>query len=224
MTSAKVPFLPFPVNRQGRRLLHGFCPAGAIIAPLFPALRRDLEESGNALSETEYLAGAIIASLFFFAFAFAGAYFVANAYSNSANGGTIALLFASFAALSIFSYAMMHPQLLIHRAARDIERNLLYATRHLMIQTSAGVPLFDSIVSISEQYGDARLDYGAISAEFGKIAKEVRGGKELTDALEDSASRINSGYYQRLIWQLANANKAGANMGFVLRQMMQYLA
>jgi flagellar protein FlaJ len=119
---------------------------------------------------------------------------------------------------------MVHPRLAIYHATRSIERNLLYATRHLMIQTSAGVPLFDSIVSISEQYGDSRLDYGAISTEFQKIIKEVRGGKELTQALEDSASRVPSNYYRRLLWQLANASKAGANVGFVLRQMMEYLS
>jgi flagellar protein FlaJ len=93
-----------------------------------------------------------------------------------------------------------------------------------MIQTSAGVPLFESIVSISENYNEEILDYGAISAEFGKIVKEVRGGKDLTQALEDSAKRIDSNDYRRLIWQLANSNQAGANVGFVLRQMMSYLA
>jgi flagellar protein FlaJ len=206
-------------------MLHGFCPIGAAIRPAFPNLQRELEESGNKLPATEYLAGVVLSTVFYFVAVFVATLLVANKYSpEGMEARAVSLAFAGVVALCTFGYAMLYPRLVVSRASREIDRNLLYVTRHLMIQTSAGVPLFDSIVSISENYNDQRLDYGEISREFEKIVKEVRGGKELTDALEGSASRITSPDYRWLIWQIANASKAGANIGFVLRQMMSYLA
>jgi len=222
--SSFIPFAPFQLTRSSRRMLQGFCPIGAAVKPMFPGLARELDEAGNDLSATEYLAGAIITAIFYFIIVFILMLSVSNKLvPENAGARIISLAFSGIIALSVFGYSLLYPQLLVTRSSRNIERNLLYATRHLMIQTSSGVPLFESIVSISERYHDQQLDYGAISVEFGKIAKEVRGGKELTDALEDSASRIRSEDYRRLVWQLANTNKAGANVGFVLRQTMSYL-
>jgi archaeal flagellar protein FlaJ len=224
MSKAFLPLAPFPITRTTRRLIHGFCPIGAAIKPAFPRLEHELEEAGNTFTATEYLAGMVLTSVFYFAIAFILILLVAGRYSPEGASERIpAVAFAGVAAIAVFGYSMLFPRLLVSRSSHNIDRNLLYATRHLMIQTSAGVPLFDSIVSISENYNDQRLDYGAISTEFEKIVKEVRGGKELSDALEHSASRINSADYRWLVWQLANSNKAGANIGFVLRQMMSYL-
>ncbi|VVB98843.1 Type II secretion system (T2SS), protein F [uncultured archaeon] len=225
MSKPFIPFAPLPLNRSTQRILNGFCPLGASLKPLFPGLGKELDETGNQLTATEYLAGVIATSIFYFAVTFLVMLYAAYAFSPSSDGAKmVALAFSFVLAIFTFGYSLLYPRLLVQRASKDIERNLLFATRHLMIQTSAGVPLFESIVSISENYNDPKLDYGAISAEFGKIAKEVRGGAELTQALEDSAARIASDDYRRLMWQLANANKAGANVGFVLRQMMSYLS
>lgn len=223
MSKPFVPFAPFHLARSGRRMLHGFCPIGALLKQYFPKLDAELEESGNTLSATEYLAGAVLTSFFYFSMTF-GLMLIFSLRISHETGRVAALGFGGIVAIAFFAYALLYPRLIVGRSSREIERNLLYATRHLMIQTSAGVPLFESIVSISENYGDDKLDYGAISVEFGKIAKEVRGGKELTRALEESAARINSNDYRRLLWQLSNANKAGANIGFVLKQTMSYLA
>jgi flagellar protein FlaJ len=225
MSRTIIPLAPFPITRQSRRMLHGFYPIGAALKPAFPRLHKELEESGNTLSATEYIGGVVLTTVFYFIVVFIITMMVASKYSpDGMEARAVALAFAGAVALCAFCYAMLYPRLMVGRSSREIDRNLLYVTRHLMIQTSAGVPLFDSIVSISENYNDPRMDYGEISLEFEKVVKEVRSGKELTDALEGSASRINSSDYRWLVWQLANASKAGANVGFVLRQMMSYLA
>ncbi len=219
-----LPFAPFLVSRQGRRMLHGFYPIGAALKPFFPNLKQELADCENSLSATEYLAGTALSSFFYFVLMFA-AMTVLTVFSPIGDVKRIlALAFAGMAGTAVFAYSLLYPRVYLGRAAKEIERNVLYVTRHLMIQTSAGVPLFDAMVSVSKKYGSPLLDYGAASVEFDRITKEVRGGKEMTEALEGSAARINSNSYRRIMWQLANANKAGANMGFVLRQMMSYLA
>ena len=126
--------------------------------------------------------------------------------------------------LSIFAYIIVFPRWIVSKRKLELERNLLFATRHIMIQTSAGVPLFDSIVGVSEEYDDPDLNYGEISREFEKIVKEVKGGKDLSVALEESSVRNPSSYYRRVIWQLANANRAGGNIGIVLKEVVEFLS
>jgi pilus assembly protein TadC len=224
MSKPSVPFMPFPLTRTSRRLLNGLCPAGAAIKPLFPGLDRELEATGNSLSAIEYLAGTLITAVFYFVVTFVLMLTVERFLPQKEGLRMNALMFGFIVAAAVMAYSVLLPKLHAGRGSGNIDRNLLFVTRHLMIQTSAGVPLFESIVSIAEKYNDPMLDYGAFSVEFEKIAKEVRGGKELTQALEDSAARINSNDYRQLMWQLANANKAGANIGYVLRQMMSYLS
>jgi flagellar protein FlaJ len=225
MNQDTIPFAPFQVTRSSKRMLQGFYPIGAALKSFFPRLKTELSDNGSHLTSTEYLSGVVLTSVFYFALSFILLLAAAEKFSSDVNSARVAALaFAGFLAIATFGYSLLFPRLLAMRFARDIDRNLLFATRHLTIQTSAGVPLFESIVSISENYGDPLLDYGTISAEFARIVKEVHGGKELTTALEDLASRVSSDDYRRLVWQIANANKAGANMGFVLRQMMSYIA
>jgi flagellar protein FlaJ len=134
------------------------------------------------------------------------------------------LMFSFAISIGIFAYILLVPSWMASKRRGEIEENLLFAARHMMVQSSAGVPLFDSMVSISEDYRDARFNYGAISAEFRKIVKETRGGRDLTSALEEAASHTPSPYFKRMLWQLANANKTGANVSAVLRDIVEFLS
>jgi pilus assembly protein TadC len=56
------------------------------------------------------------------------------------------------------------------------------------------------------------------------VAKQVRGGADLSAALEQSASSSASPYYRRIAWQIANANRAGAEISTVLKDIVDYLS
>jgi len=49
-------------------------------------------------------------------------------------------------------------------------------------------------------------------------------GTSLADALEDSAVRNPSYYYNRILWQMSNAVKAGTDIGPVLSEIVEFLA
>lgn len=220
-----IPLLPFPY-KPFRKLIRGFYPLASLLLNFFPELDIELDESDSQLNSKEYISGALLSFTFYFFVV--GAILAIGAYRNNLlgdlNARLVVVSFALVFASATFFYTLLIPKWMSSKKKLEMEKNLLFATRHLMIQTSAGVPLFDSIVSISEEYGDPRLNYGQISKEFKKIVKEVRGGKELSNALEESAERNPSSYYKRVIWQLANANKAGANIGFVLKEVVEFLS
>jgi pilus assembly protein TadC len=220
-----IPMLPFPY-KHAKKIARGLYPVASILTKFFPELEIELEETGFTLSAKEYLSGALLAFATYFIamLAILSIYIYRNDLAGDIKIRLTAFFFSLIIALSIFMYITIVPKWQASRKKVGIEKNLLFAMRHLTIQTSAGVPFFDSLVSISEEYGDERFNYGAVAMEFRKIVKQVRGGKELTDALEESAAKNPSLYYRRSLWQLANANKAGANIGFVLRDIVEYLS
>ncbi len=221
----RIPFLPMPY-KTAKKYIRFFLPFGSALRKMFSTLQRDLEIARVEITATEYIAAAIFTATLYLVFLilFQVLIFSRNLRNEEPARLIITIFLYSLAfSFAIFIYIMLVPRWLKDRVKNDIEKNLLFATRHLMIQTAAGVPLYDAIVSISQEYENEKFNYGEISKEFSIIVKEVKGGKELTEALEDSASRINSLYYRRLMWQLANANKSGANIDTVLRNMVDFL-
>jgi len=213
--------------------LKGFYSVASFVTKMFPMLDAELEEAGKETGAVEYTAGALAAFCGCFAVLAILSGFVLQIRFPDADFRIRAVAFGFSAAFSIalFFYMMMVPKWMASKRMGRINQDLLFATRHLMIQTSAGVPLFDAIVSVSEDFDDSTLAYDRVSKEYGEVGKEfarivlaVRSGKELTAALEESAAQSPSENYRKVVWQLANANKTGARVGNVLRETVEFLA
>lgn len=220
-----IPLMPLPYAPV-KRVVHGYYPVAAILLKFFPTLDLELGDAKSRYSAKEYLSGALFTfTIYLFAFgAILGLWAFRNHLLDDTRIRLLIVFFAFAISFSIFAYIMIFPKWKSAKLKGELEKNLLFAVRHMTIQTNAGVPLFDSIVSISEEYADEFFNYGAISAEFKKIVKEVKSGTELSDALEASAVRNPSTYYRRTLWQLANANRSGANMNYVLKDTVEFLS
>lgn len=220
-----VPLLPFPY-KSIKNACKTLYPIATKLAKVFPSLEGELKNVDSQLDAKEYLSAALFSLLFYFCvISFIMGTWAYRSGQISGIGGWTTLLAISFlVSCSFFVYALIFPRWMFNRKKVELERNLLFATRHIMVQTSAGVPLFDALVSASEEYGNEEMDYGEISREFSKIVKEVRGGKELAEALEESAVRNPSPYYRRVIWQLSNSQKAGSDVGTSLQIVVDFLS
>ena len=109
-----------------------------------------------------------------------------------------------------FLYIIFYPSLIITRKVKDLEKNLHFSLRHLLIQVKSGVPLFDGLVSV------ANGNYGLVSKELGECTKRISTGCEQTSALEELALKNPSLNFRRVIWQISNAIKTGADLGNTL--------
>jgi archaellum biogenesis protein FlaJ (TadC family) len=110
----------------------------------------------------------------------------------------------------------LFPSWIFQKRAQEIDTNLIFGIRHLLVQTSAGVPFFDALYSAS-------AGYGKVSEEFSKIITDVNGGKDLSDALEASAENSPSHYYRRIMWQIANSTRSGYATADILSDLLSYL-
>lgn len=211
-----IPFSPFPGS-----WLAGFCRHfrgfGAKIANAFPYLGMELRQAEIDLEPEEY--GSIMFFLFVFYFLVVSAlvYLLAlNFFPDKALvaaptlGGMFALLVV--VQLSVF------PKIKIKKKVRDVERNLIFALRTLLVEIKSGTTLFDAISVVGEGH------YGAVSEEFNNAIEKINTGTAEEVALEDIASRNPSLFFRRAMWQLLNGLKTGGDISNVVSVMVDTLA
>ncbi|WP_157891413.1 type II secretion system F family protein [Candidatus Mancarchaeum acidiphilum] len=100
---------------------------------------------------------------------------------------------------------------------KDIERNILFASRDLIISLRSGMPLFNAMVSISS-------GYGAASREFAHVVEKVQFGESLEQAIDDTASESKSASFRKLMIQASVSIKAGSNIVDSLQEIVDDLS
>ncbi|MCX6773831.1 MAG: type II secretion system F family protein, partial [Candidatus Micrarchaeota archaeon] len=104
-----------------------------------------------------------------------------------------------------FYYFFSYPELKIIKKRKDIDNEIIFASKHIIVEISAGVPLFDALVGASD-------GYGKVSDEIKIIVQKVSFGEPLTHVLRDTAEKTPSQSFRRILVQIANSVVSGANV------------
>ncbi|MFH8080711.1 MAG: type II secretion system F family protein [Candidatus Aenigmatarchaeota archaeon] len=211
-----IPFLPMSLQ-QAKRLAKPFYTVGRRFSKLFPTLGVQLDRCELGIDASEYLSISIFAFIFWFLITFSLIFIVENYYSLKLSP-YFHFLFSFIVAFSVLINIIIYPNVLIARRVREIERNLLFALRHLQIQVKSGVTLFDSLVSV------ANADYGLVSEEFKKAIKKISTGMPEIETLEELAVKNPSLYFRRAIWQITNSIRSGSDLGETLSVLVSSLS
>lgn len=211
----RIPFVPFSVQKA-LKASKPFLFISSKLVKLNPFLAQKLAQTEINVKDREYLAIAIFSSLFWFVLIFS--LFTIIGLASGRNLLALSFSFSLLISAIVFAYINFYPSLLLSRKDRDVERNLLFAIRHLFIQVRSGVSLFDALVSVSKG------NYGAVSEEFGKCVKEIATGKEETKALEELAFRVPNVGFKRVVWQIVNSMRAGGDVGSTLDMIARNLS
>lgn len=211
-----IPFLPIPLQ-HAKKIAKPFYVLGRKLSGIFPTLSIQLERSEIKADAAEYLSIAIFSGIFWFILSFSLLFILAKTFSSSLPTHTH-LLLSLFLSVVVVFYVIMYPNVLVEKKVREIEKNLLFALRHLQIQIKSGVTLFDSLVSV------ANADYGLVSEEFKKAIKKISTGTPEIESLEELAVRNPSLYFRRAIWQITNSIRSGSDLGDTLTSMVSSLS
>jgi len=208
-----IPFVPIPLKKAVKtaKIFERF---GNAISKSSPSLKLDLYQANIDLYPKEYASIIIFSSLFYF-FLLTPLIFWIGLVAGKVD------FFLPFAISSIFStfvffYLMKFPKLISTRRIKKLERDLLNALQHILIEVKSGVPLFNALIGISEGYGE-------VSDEMKKVVKEINAGKAEIKALEEASLRNPSLYFRRAIWQITNAIKAGSDISTALDSIVDAL-
>lgn len=124
-----------------------------------------------------------------------------------------ALLISSLILLNQIYY----PKVFSTRKAKDIDKNLISVLQDIMVQLNSGVPIFRIMFNISNS------DYGEVSEEFKKITKEINAGVSQIEAIEKYGEINTSKYFKRVLWQISNGLRAGADLNIVIKEEIRSL-
>lgn len=105
----------------------------------------------------------------------------------------------------------------IRKRAKDIDREVLFAGRFLLVKLNAGTPLVNAIFEASRSYGVA-------SGYFKEIVRDIELGTPLEEAVEKASRYSPSKNFQRIIFQISNALKIGVDVTQFLEATLDNIA
>lgn len=216
-----IPYFPLKYE-NAVNLSRPFRPIGSILITLRRDFNKNLLEADMAVEPVEYASVAVLAGIFYFALLF-GAFFsfsmnpeleIMFPYSSETLKNVL-ILSPVVIAFVMMLQIMNYPGMLARKKAREIEKNLLYALRHMTVQVRSGATLFEAMKSI------AFSDYGRISYDMGETVKQIASGFAIAEAIDKLAMRNKSRNYRKILWQLENALRTGSDVGQVLMSMSE---
>ena len=214
----KIPFVIIPESRIKRVLRH-YLGWGEKLSRIFPFIEWELEQADFPYSARQWLAGAVHAFLFFFSIIFSVMFLMMLRFNLSfSQAFFLAILMGMGVGASVMIYVVFYPRFFVSKKIKDLERYLPIALHHMLIEVRSGVPLFNTMISV------AKSKYGPLSAEFAKTVNEINTGKSEINALEMMARNNKSLHFRRIIWQIVNSMKSGADIGRTLKEIVNNVA
>ena len=119
--------------------------------------------------------------------------------------------------LLFFMYLLKRPDVLILKKKRDMDQEIVYAARFLVIELESGVPIYDAMKSVSRSYP-------VIGKYFREIINRVDIGTPMDDAINESIERTPSQNFRRFLWQIFNSLKTGADLSTALSATIDQIA
>lgn len=181
-----------------------FLRAGNSLKPFFSNLNVQLLQARSPLSVEEHIAQSLYSATNLSVMAAFGMVFIGL---MTKNNQIIEIGALSFPAIFMFMFysGVSLPQIIGMKRAREIDKELPYALRHLLIEVKSGVPLYQGLIAISDKYG-------VFSVEVKQIVEEINTGKSEIEAIEESIFKNPSSFFRRAFSQILNSLKTGTDL------------
>ena len=188
---------------------------GGTVASHFPLLGKTMKEAGMTENVAEFVKKQMNFSLFLTFVIVFGAGVLLYSY----DGDLLLLIPIAIIAYPLMVvYSLQYPKAISSKKSREIDKDLLFAGRHLWISLKGGVPLFESMVAI------AKGNYGGVSREMNKLIERVLVGESMDTAMEASMDDCPSKAFKRMLMQLVNSIRSGADVADSLEIVLDQLS
>jgi pilus assembly protein TadC len=209
-----IPFVPFPLKTAIREA-KVFERLGMVISKSTPSLKLDLFQAEIDMLPKVYASIVALTTIFYFS-VMTPVIFLAGLLVKGEPDFFLPLAVGSIFSIFVFSYLMRYPKFVALRRIKKLDKDLLDSLQHILIEIKSGVPLFNSLIGITEGYGE-------VSDEFKIVVKEINAGIPEIKALERASLRNPSLHFRRSLWQITNAMKAGSNVASALESIVDTL-
>jgi len=191
-----------------------------LILPYYPELRKKLIAAESSFTPEQYLDNVIIVSLLLSLFISAALSIFIWTYAIITSETAIFILFFIVFIVLFFLFFFVNinaVDVILLRRRKEIDYDIVFAVKHLIIALSSGATLFDALVSITK-------GYGRVSKEFKRIVERVSLGEPLTIVLRDTAEKTSSPALKRVLIQIANAVVSGSDVSSSLSSVVNQIS
>ncbi len=185
-----------------------------IILKRFPSIRTNLKKAHNKFRPEKFVqrslrlaayASLALAILSFFLFG-----------KTMSIGGLamLVLLVLVVSFIALLAFLLQSPKSAIRKRQRDIDKEVLFAGRYLLVKMESGSPLVNTIE-------DASHGYGVSAKYFREIIDDINTGTPVEEALENQRAYNASEKFKRILWQIVTALKTGTDVTGSLRSVLK---
>lgn len=187
------------------------------IATYFPDLKIKLTQAGMTKTPAEFIAYAIqSAFILSLMLCIIGAMIIYGMYNDTLKFVYLAAAFPILLVLTFF-YSMLLPTVKMRQREREIDKELVFAGRQMLIELKGGVPMFDAMLGITR-------DYGEVSKEFNKIVEKITLGVPADVAMQEVSNQNPSSAFRRVILQLVNSLRSGSDVAKALEVALEQIS
>lgn len=180
----------------------------------FPLLRKKLKMAKMDVSEDGYISRTLIMSVLVTLLTV-----ILAAMLLFTSNMDLLVIIPLFLLTLIFSFLFFMRRVDVEMSKRELEidKELLFAGKQLLIEIRGGIPLFDAVTHLTEEYGEA-------SNVFREIVNKTNLGVPLDVALEDVSDETPSKPFKRVALQIVNSIRSGSDVAVALEAILDQLA
>lgn len=173
-----------------------------IIASGFPELKRKMKSAGMIGTPERYVEEAFKGSIFLAIGIGMLSIFLALKFSWNL---FVPFVLFMFFFMMFFSLNIGRVDIKMARRAREIDKDVLFAGRFLLVKLNSGKPLINAIV-------DASNSYGVAAKYFREIVRDIEIGTPMELALENAYKSTPSKRFKKILFQISNSLKIGVDI------------
>ena len=172
------------------------------ITAKYPRLKKDLQ-----IARINKTPEQVIRDSLKMAFMMAGGFTVLSFFYISKQGGSMLLVPLIFLGMLylMYNFSMLKIKSKILKRRKEIDRDVLFAGRYLLVKLNSGQPLVNALI-------DASKSYGVANNYFKEIVRDIELGKPVEKALNDASEYSPSDHFKKILFQISNALKIGIDV------------
>lgn len=119
--------------------------------------------------------------------------------------------------LLLFGFFLKMPEVKIKSRKKEIDKEIVYVGKFLLIELSSGVSLFDALVSISQ-------NFEAAGKFFKRIVDKTRMGTPMEAAINEAIDEAPSDNLKKVLWQINNSLQTGSDIASSLNLVLEQIS
>jgi flagellar protein FlaJ len=118
--------------------------------------------------------------------------------------------------LMMFFYFFQLPIVKISRINKEINKEIVYAGRFLVVELESGVTMYDAMKNIGKSYP-------VVGAYFNLIIEKINFGTAMEDAVSEAIELSPSQSLTKILWQISNSLRTGSDIAAPLKSVIETL-